>query len=80
MNMKRALCVFLVSGVMMTSVAAGASAAPAPQAVCVAHDINYFKGVLEGGRNFAHVAVVSDAHTGGAGHFIAPRASNDDCP
>lgn len=58
-------------------------AAPAEPAVCVAENITTVTGTL-GGQFLSAVIVVPDAHGAedgevGAGGFIAPRASNDDC-
>lgn len=64
-------------------VAVAAPHEPAEQAVCVAETIN---GAIQSfsGKGFSKGAVLPDAHGTvdgevGAGGFIAPRASNDDC-
>jgi hypothetical protein len=61
---------------IVTGPAQVTSAAPDDQAVCVAENISVAHSLL-GGRDFAQLIVVPDAHGGGAGDTIAPNASTD---
>lgn len=79
---KRLSALALVATMMLgggVGLAPEVSAAPAPQANCVAESVAMAHEMF-GGRGFAALVVVPDAHDGGAGEFIAPRAKNDFCP
>lgn len=67
-----------ISAAAISGCAGEAASAPSPRANCVAETITTV--IHTAGHAELRKIVLLDAHGGGAGEFIAPRASANHCP